>query len=56
MKIEAEKIGAATYHPPLEFCTDNAAMIASRGYYLYKEKALSELTLNAKPNLALAEN
>ena len=35
MKEEAEKIGAKVYYPSLKLCTDNAAMIASAGYYNY---------------------
>ena len=33
MDREAEKIGAKVYYPPIKLCTDNAAMIASAGYY-----------------------
>ena len=33
MDKEAEKIGAKVYYPPIKLCTDNAAMIASAGYY-----------------------
>lgn len=39
--------------PPLQYCTDNAAMIASSGYYMLKAGKHSPLTLNAKPNLSL---
>ena len=31
LKEKAEKIGAKVYYPPLEFCTDNGAMIAFAG-------------------------
>lgn len=37
MDIEAEKIGAKVYYPPLKLCTDNAAMIASAGYFNFIE-------------------
>ena len=32
---EAKKINAKVYYPELKLCTDNAAMIASAGYYNY---------------------
>ena len=41
------------YYPELKLCTDNAAMIASAGYYNYIEDKISELNLNAIPNLKL---
>lgn len=33
MDEEAQKIGAKVFYPPIKLCTDNAAMIASAGYY-----------------------
>ena len=44
------------YYPELKLCTDNAAMIASAGYYNYLAEHLSDLTLNAVPNLKLGGN
>lgn len=35
MDEEANKIGAKVYYPPIKLCTDNAAMIASAGFYNY---------------------
>ena len=39
--------------PDLKLCTDNAAMIASAGYYNFINGNISELNLNAIPNLKL---
>ena len=41
------------YYPELKLCTDNAAMIASAGYYNYLAGKTSEMNLNAVPNLKL---
>ncbi len=49
MKLENAKV----YMPDLKLCTDNAAMIASAGYYNYIAGKISDLTLNAKPDLKL---
>lgn len=36
--------------PDIKHCTDNAAMIASAGYYAYKMGNTSDIDLKAKPN------
>lgn len=41
------------YYPEVKLCTDNAAMIASAGYYNYIAGKESKLNLNAVPNLKL---
>ena len=41
------------YYPDLVLCTDNAAMIASAGYYNFINGNTSELSLNAQPNLKI---
>jgi len=41
------------YYPELILCTDNAAMIASAGYYNYINGIISDLELNAIPNLKI---
>jgi N6-L-threonylcarbamoyladenine synthase len=51
LKLEKENI--KVYMPDLKLCTDNAAMIASSGYYNFIEGKRSELDLNAVPNLKL---
>ena len=39
--------------PKLSLCGDNAAMIASRGYYMYLKNEFADLSLNACPTLRL---
>ena len=41
------------YFPTVEYCTDNAAMIAMAGYEKLKDGIHSSLSLKASPNLAL---
>lgn len=41
------------YYPDPILCTDNAAMIASAGYYSYISGEISNLELNAVPNLKI---
>ena len=44
---ECEKRGINFSKPRLEYCTDNATMIASAAYYAYKKGVTADLTLNA---------
>ena len=48
-----KKAGYEIFYPDIKLCTDNAAMIASAGYYNYINGKTSDLTLNAIPNLKL---
>lgn len=48
-----EKENIKVYYPELKLCTDNAAMIASAGYYNFLKGNFSDLKLNAVPNLKL---
>ena len=47
--------GIEFYAPERKYCTDNAAMIASCGYFSYINGKTSGLDLNANPNLPISE-
>ena len=57
IRKEFEKMGKEenieVYFPELKLCTDNAAMIASAGYYNFIQGKRGQLDLNAIPNLKL---
>lgn len=55
MKTEAEKNAISFYCPPIDLCTDNAAMISCAGYYNYEAGIRGELDLNAVPQLSLGD-
>ena len=52
--INLEEQGYKIYYPDPILCTDNAAMIASAGYYRYISGVVSGLDLNAVPNLKIS--
>ena len=51
----ASKIGAKVFYPPIKLCTDNAAMIASAGYFNFIEgkSIVDPKTLVPTSNIAL---
>ena len=51
--LDLEKEGIKIYMPDLKLCTDNAAMIASAGYYNLISGKRDSMDLNAIPNLKL---
>lgn len=53
MLEKAEKKGKNLVMPSLEYCTDNAAMIACAGYYSFLRGEVSGLDLNAVPGLKI---
>ena len=53
LKLKEKDSEVELYMPDLKLCTDNAAMIASAGYYNFIDGKRDELDLNAIPNLKL---
>ena len=54
--LNLQDLGYKVFMPDLKLCTDNAAMIASAGYYNYIAGKRNDLSLNAIPNLKLSED
>lgn len=53
MEREGRKNGLQFYCPPIDLCTDNAAMISCAGYLNYEAGIRGDLDLNAIPQLSL---
>lgn len=47
MEAKSSEIGCKLYMPSLDLCGDNAAMIASQGYYEFLKGNLADMSLNA---------
>ena len=50
---ECEKNNINISMPEIKYCTDNAAMIASAGYYAYKLGIISDIDLKARPTSSM---
>ncbi len=55
MQEECDKRGIKLFMPELKYCGDNAAMIASQGYYEYLDGKRADLTLNAVASMGIDE-
>ena len=44
--------GFKVYIPPVEYCTDNAAMIGIAGYYKYLAGEYADQSVTADPRLS----
>lgn len=53
-ETECKRYGAEFFVPPPVLCTDNAAMVASAGYYEFIQGRFASLSLNAVANLSIS--
>jgi len=53
IKEKAKLLNIKVFYPSISLCTDNAAMVASAGYYKFKENKKSSLSLDAVSRLPL---
>jgi len=56
IRERARQINLRVFHPSVNLCTDNAAMVASAGYYKLKNKEKSFLDLEGISRLKIARN
>ena len=55
MEAECRKNHLELYLPPLQYCGDNAAMIAAQGYYEILNAKKAGMDLNATASLPITE-
>lgn len=55
MESEGKKAGLQFYCPPIDLCTDNAAMISCAGYLNFEAGIRGDLDLNAIPQLSISD-
>ncbi len=55
MESDAKKNNMEFYCPPINLCTDNAAMISCAGYYNYISGVRGDLSLNAISQLSIGD-
>lgn len=55
MKSACDRAGLKLYFPPLNLCSDNAAMVGSQAFYEFKAGRCAGLNLNAIATLSLEE-
>jgi N6-L-threonylcarbamoyladenine synthase len=53
LEQELDPLGIRLTYPPVEFCTDNAAMIASAAFFHLCRGERNELDLDVEPGLSL---
>ncbi len=56
MAEECKKRNVKLYMPELKYCGDNAAMIASQGYYEFLQGNTADMTLNAVASMPIDKN
>lgn len=56
LEKECKEKGVQLFMPDLRYCGDNAAMIASQGYYEFLAGHTADETLNAYANMSIEEN
>lgn len=49
LRRRLDEMEMEVYYPPIHLCTDNAAMIASAGFFAHNRGKTASLELNAKP-------